>query len=248
MRIFVFLALALVIAGCEVPTSPHVPPPAPSSSSTPVASLSEKLSPTPFEVPSLAWSKRSGASAWGSHLKSEIKASKLPTLSIEDAATVCPNYARLSGDFKVEFWAQLISKMAEFESGFKPETVYIECSSKKEAYGDSAVWIASRKQYCIPGHKLDGGIAISRGLLQMSLQSAQGYGCKLSQPSELNEPLKNISCAVKIMESRVSRDGAVSKKVGVKHRGGAAYWSVLRSSSKPYPVISSYTKSLNFCR
>ena len=48
----------------------------------------------------------------------------------------------------------------------------------------------------------------------------------------LEDPLVNLRCGVQIMSNLVSKHGVVASSNGNQHRGGAAYWSVLRAGHK----------------
>jgi hypothetical protein len=142
----------------------------------------------------------------------------------EDATTFCPKYTKLSSSQRKEFWAFLISAMTKYESSFKPETQY------KEAFKDSK-----------------GNNVISRGLLQISIESANGYGCGFKTVSELHDPYANLSCGIRILNRWMSRDKRIAGKVDGGWRGGARYWSVLRSTNKPYSSIVAMTRKMSIC-
>ena len=77
---------------------------------------------------------------------------------------------------------------------------------------------------------------VSRGLLQISQESANGYGCDIAPATELHKPEENIACGVRILSRWVQRDGRIiGYEANHKHRpwrGGARYWSVLRNNHK----------------
>lgn len=111
--------------------------------------------------------------------------------------------------------AQLISKMAQYESSFKPETTYKES-----------------------GH-LQG--VTSRGLFQLSIVSAKSkvYGCtEIKVEQDLHDPIKNIQCMVKIF-GHWSRTYKVMLN-GKKESGAGRYHSVGRETSGSYKKIVAY--------
>ena len=175
-----------------------------------------------------------------------------------DIQEFCPKFKSLDNDHRILFYAHLLAKMAKYESNYNPKASYVECSSKSSTYGSSGKWFASRGQYCIPGSKLEGGVAISRGLFQMSVDSANAYGCGIESPSDLEKPDIAIECAVKVLnrfvpaprmnEGKVRGHGRLAGKVDGVWKGAAAYWSVMRSNSVAYPKIKSYVAGLPFCR
>lgn len=126
-----------------------------------------------------------------------------------DVEQFCANYRNLDRSDRKNFWVYLISSMAELESSHNPETRY------REAFKDAK-----------------GNYVWSRGLLQISIESGNGYGCGFRNSEELHDPYKNLDCGIRILSRWVGRDGRIAGKVGGKWRGGARYWSVLRTSSK----------------
>lgn len=250
-----FLFLVFFMAGCS--TAPKQEPTAPVQAETPAVTA---------KAPALAWDgKHADAAKWTAFVMKEIPVRMADAIKSvpKDIKAFCPSYAKLSSDQRVEFYAQLISRMAKFESSYKPDTFFVECSAKASTYGSSGKYFPERgaKPYCIPGSSKDGGVAISRGLLQMSIESAQGYNCPLSDPKELHDPYKNLSCAMRVMnrfipaarqyEGKVRGHGSLAGYDSANERwiGAAAYWSVMRdrSGSDSYPNIVSYLKALPLC-
>lgn len=136
------------------------------------------------------------------------------------------------------FYMLLISSMARYESAFNPKSDTYEC--RKTCVYEKCRKVEGRGYCMLGGDVLDGGLVISRGLLQISLQSAKGYGCKVTKPTELNDPKTNLVCAVTILNKWVAKD----KKIGTEKLGGARYWSVLRESSDSRPKIIAKVKAL----
>jgi len=100
-------------------------------------------------------------------------------------------------------WAKLIAVMAYYEnSSFNPKKEYLE------DFGPT-----------------------STGLLQISLSSSQQsrYSCGLTKQSDLHDPLKNLSCGIKILQALVAENGVIADgRDSSNAKGGARYWSVLR--------------------
>lgn len=116
-----------------------------------------------------------------------------------------------------QFWIMLISSMARFESAFKPETSYTE------KFADA-----------------NGVRVVSRGLLQISIESGKGYGCVIPKAEDLHDPKVNLECGVKILNKWVPKDGVI----GTNKKGGARYWSVLRESNSSRDKIIAKMKDL----
>lgn len=137
----------------------------------------------------------------------------------KDAHDYCPRFTKLTRDQKKAFYVGLLSSMARLESGLNPKTAFTE--KFKDAKGKRVV---------------------SRGLLQMSEESAKHYGCPIAKGSDLHQPKHNLRCAVAALNKWVSLD----RRIGYGKLGGARYWAVLRPALKG--KIQAQTKSLPFCR
>jgi hypothetical protein len=141
-----------------------------------------------------------------------------------DITSFCPGYSKGSAEDKKNFWVYLLSSMTQLESGHNPTVSY------KEAFNDSK-----------------GNPVISRGLLQISIESGNGYGCVFKSEQELHDPYKNLDCGLRILNRWIGRDGVISGKSGSAWRGGARYWAVLRKDSH-LNNIRSWVKSQSICR
>lgn len=114
--------------------------------------------------------------------------------------------------------AQLISIIAKRESNFDPSVKYNET-----------------------GH-LSG--VVSRGLLQISKDSANGYGCSITDEKQLHDAQVNLSCGVKILSKWARKDKTL---IGQPKLGCARYWSVCREKdgkSESYKEIMAYMSKL----
>ena len=109
-----------------------------------------------------------------------------------DISTYCPNYYRTNYDQRLDFWAGFISSLSHFESNHKSQVWY------QERFND-----------------VQGNPVISRGLLQISIESGNGYGCGLTDQQQLHDPKTNISCGVRILNRWVGQEDKM-----VSGRGG----------------------------
>jgi len=141
-----------------------------------------------------------------------------------DINSFCPNYSDLNVDEKTMFWISLLAAMTRYESFYDPDVFF------QEGFNDS-----------------QGRPIISRGLLQLSVESARGYGCPIPQAEDLHDPKINLECGVKILDRWVGRDGLISGKVSGRWRGGARYWAVLRRASI-LAKIKAKTSSFEYCQ
>lgn len=147
----------------------------------------------------------------------ELGANLLKDIQFTDASYYGA-YAR-SKEEKIQFWVSLISTMSRFESGHNPKVEY------KENFRDSS-----------------GEYVISRGLLQLSLESVRGYGIDLKSANDLHDVEVNLRAAVVILDRWIGRDQCI----GTSSLGGGRYWSVLRESSSSRAKIAKVTKELNY--
>lgn len=147
---------------------------------------------------------------WSEHLIKEVINHDLMLQTPSDIKSYCPNYANLHEMSKTMFWANLMVAMAKKESNYNPNTSYTENFSDSQ-----------------------GRLVVSRGLFQLSLESAnqRAYGCGFKNAGEIYDPLKNITCSVNILSHWVKKDNRIGEKVSGSWLGGARYWSVLRSGA-----------------
>jgi len=259
-----FIALAILFlpgcADCQC-DKPQVTTPVPPTGPVATGNLPEDavkeptapakppvVAPTPPPAPkkiTLAWGDKA---EWTAHTLKEVKDSGIYKTLPKDVADFCPNYKFLNDPDRFEFWAQFISIMTKWESSYNTNSNTPECRTASCVYSGGCDYKPGYG-YCMKGgHKLDDGIVISRGLLQISLQSAQGYGCAVSVPKDLNDPLKNLSCGVKILNRFIPKDVSIAGKLNGSWQGATKYWAVLRGTTdytkKSLEGIKGYTKNL----
>lgn len=113
---------------------------------------------------------------------------------------------------KTAFWIMTISALSRFESSFNTNATYVE------DFNDA-----------------QGKKVISRGLLQISQESANGYGCGITNPQMLHDPETNIRCGVRIMNRWVVRDKAMASNAS-PWKGIARYWSPFRKADRKVSI------------
>lgn len=204
-----------------------VPTPSPSVSETlaePETALLEGLK----QVVPLWEAKVAGSKEWTTHVDRELDRLGKNLLDVipKDRNLFCPRYDKLSYAQRKQYWTFLLSAMVRFESNFKSSLTY------KEAFNDSK-----------------GKPVISRGLLQISIESGNAYGCGFKTAKDVHDPLQNLSCGIRILDRWLDRDGRIGGKVSGQWRGGARYWAVLRAGDKTsYKSIVSWSQNLSFCK
>lgn len=166
-----------------------------------------------------AWDKKDQGSEWTKYTIEALETygQEMLKTSPKDAGQWCAGFTSKSSDEKKAFYLMLISAMAERESGFKPETSYTE------GFKDSS-----------------GKAVVSRGLLQISIESANAYGCGFKNSQELHDSKKNLTCGVRILNRWIQKDGYIA----TAKLGGARYWSVLRDSSSSKAKIQAKVAEL----
>lgn len=157
--------------------------------------------------PVLAWDHLREGPRWTELTRAAIDelAPDLPTVVPADIAAYCPRYAELDRSARRTFWIALLAALARHESSLDPDTDY------KEDFTDST-----------------GRPVVSRGLLQLSRESANGYGCKIADGRRLHDPAINLSCGVRILARWIDRDRVIADHVDGRWRGAARYWSPFR--------------------
>lgn len=164
---------------------------------------------------------------WTNSIKETISttAPDLLNVNIVKDDWLCPGLSRMAPEKRIDFWIYFLSLVAFHESRFNSAAKYTE------SFLDS-----------------QGKPVISRGLLQISIESARGYSCDLSSESDLHIEEKNLSCGLRIISRWVSRDRRIAYWIKPKAQGASRYWSVLRKANKnSWNDIENKIKSLKSC-
>jgi hypothetical protein len=144
--------------------------------------------------------------AWSDELRQAVD-NELSTLEkARDIQSFAPNYLSLSRAQRIEVWASIFVGMARFETvpPYDPTCHY------READGYDSI-----------------------GLLQLSFRNQWFYGCEsMSSATELEDPLTNIRCGVRVMAFLTDRDKVIASGSGKTSKGGASYWSTLRDGPR----------------
>lgn len=117
-----------------------------------------------------------------------------------------------------------MSTLARFESNFDPSV----------SFNEPTIFDAQ------------GNRVVSRGLLQISRESANGYGCGITDEQQLHDPATNLACAARIMNRLVTRDGVIGS-TAKPWKGMAAYWSPFRRTDRR-DDMQRWTSAQTFCR
>lgn len=166
--------------------------------------------------------------SWSEHVYQQLPTlgPDLLTANPADAKIFCPNYKNLTPSERKQFWAFFISSMAKFESNFNTQSAYTE------SFRDNS-----------------GRYVVSRGLLQISMESSKGYKCGFNSSTEIYSATKNLSCGIKILNHWMKRDNRIASQTIQGWRGGARYWAVLRAGNKEsYRSIVKWSNGISFCK
>ena len=130
-----------------------------------------------------------------------------------------------------------------------PEDIDAYCPGYEDAgpAGRKGFWVtflsALAKHESTWAADASGGGGQWLGLLQISPQTAHGYGCQAQTAEELKKGGKNLSCAVRIMAVTVPRDGVISEGM----RGVAADWGPFHQAEKRADIQAT-TRAFSGCR
>jgi hypothetical protein len=173
-----------------------------------------------------SWSKKSTGEIWtAATLKAlDEVGTNLINKKLPDAKQFCKNYDKLDKNGRKEFWVAMFASIAVDESALDPSNKY------RENFLDS-----------------NGKRVVSRGLLQISYESANDYGCGIKAPNDLHDPAQNLRCGVKIFDHWVERDGTVADYWDKHWRGGARYWAVLRKP-KLKAAVKARIQKIDLCK
>lgn len=165
--------------------------------------------------------------SWEASVTSAIDeyGSSLLSSTPDDIADWCPTYGQHSDEERKAFWSYLMSSLMRYESNYDPSVTYTE-----------------------PFNDASGNRVVSRGPLQLSIESANGYGCGISDPRELHDPQTNLSCSVRIMNRWIERDSVIQSRTATGNwRGLARYWSPFRRSSQR-SAMQAQVRASSYCK
>lgn len=177
-------------------------------------------------LPAARWDSKPDGRAWTQMTLNSLGQHGAGLLGMvpSDIGSFCPAYSAADQDKRMAFWVGLISALAKWESNYKPETKFTE-PNIFDAQGNRVV---------------------SRGLLQISIESGRGYGCIIPQAEALHDPVVNLACTVRIMNRLITRDGLIGSTAS-PWKGAAAYWSPFRKADRRRD-IRDWTKQQAYCR
>ena len=176
-------------------------------------------------TPALWEGRVTGSAEWTSAVTQALRSygGRMLATNPEDMASFCPKYATLTlTEDRISVWTRLISAMAFEESGLRPRAHYVE-----------AVRFGNHSN-------------VSLGLLQLTKDSGNAYGCEFKSDEDVLDPKQNLRCGVIILARWVVHDNRVAGIGPGRWKGGAEYWSVLKSDLT-VRKIKIWTRGLPLC-
>jgi hypothetical protein len=165
------------------------------------------------------------ASVWTQWLSEELEA-HAPDLirsTPRDATDFCAAWPWLGRHDREQVWITLISAIAKYESDFNPSASFKEPPPLEED---------------------------SIGLMQLSLSDAKDFHCGFKTEHEIEDPRRNLDCAVRILDHPLPRGGLIGGRLETDRAGAAFYWAVLNDNGHPdsRAFIVAQTNALPFCK
>lgn len=175
----------------------------------------------------MAWDVRIEGRTWTSTTMGAIDtlAPALLTTLPADIDAFCPGYRTASPANRRAFYTSMLAELARYESNFEPTTRFQEPTIKDRA----------------------GRPVVSRGLLQISQESANGYGCGITSEAQLHDATVNLQCGVRILGKWVVQDQLIAGFSAGAWRGASRYWSPFRDRAK-LADMQSALNALPYCR
>ncbi|MDX2235699.1 MAG: transglycosylase SLT domain-containing protein [Hyphomonadaceae bacterium] len=161
--------------------------------------------------PPNSWDVRLEGETWTAttHAAIDVLAPQLLTTLPADIDAFCPGYRTAAPANRRAFYVALLSELARYESNFDP------AARVQETFTDAS-----------------GQRVVSRGLLRLSPDAANGAGCAITNPQQLHDPTANIQCAVRILNRWVTQDQLIAGYSAGAWRGASRTWTSLRAREK----------------
>lgn len=188
----------------------------------------------PSAVP-LTWENGEPTRAAWSKTTFKTIEQEFPALDhVQDAASFCPQFRKLTHEQRVNFWGMLVSEVARYESSWNPAS-----RMKESGMGTDPVTHAH---------------VYSEGLLQMSYQDALwNPGCDFDWNKDKHlpaddpkktilSPFRNLRCGVMVLAKQINNHKVIALDSG-------EYWSTLRKGSEKEKEIAVNVRNhLGSCR
>lgn len=212
------VVLCGVLAGCTKQQASAAPPPGPVKELKPAP-------PTPIEEKKEELGGNTWDPAWDKMVEEALPPAMLGNAVPRDVRRFCPKFYTMQEGDKRAFWAYFFQALAGAEAGLKPDT--------NVRHTEPAVAVKD---------KVSGRMVRSEGLLQLTYEDQQRYGCDFDWEKDktlpqkdpnktILQPKNNLECGVKILDSQI-----IDKKKPLLASSG--YWSTLRPGTVSYRVFA----------
>ncbi|HEY0796694.1 MAG TPA: hypothetical protein VGD64_13045 [Acidisarcina sp.] len=162
---------------------------------------------------------------WDEIVERALPASMLGSEVPHDVRRFCPRFYQMSEVDKRAYWAYFFQALAGAEAGLDPAT--------RARHTEPAVAVKD---------SVTGRAVRSEGLLQLTYEDAERYGCdfnwdkdKLLKPDDdsrtILQPKNNLECGVKILTNQI-----IDQHKPLLSRSG--YWSTLQPGRPSYRVFA----------
>ncbi|MBB6142348.1 hypothetical protein HNQ77_000286 [Silvibacterium bohemicum] len=212
------VGLVLAASGCakhEAPVQPVAQPQAPITKPAPATPIDAKK----VELGGATWDPQ-----WDAIVEKALPGEMLSTAVPRDVRRFCPRFYGMSEVDKRAFWAYFFQALAGAEAGLDPDT--------RVRHTDPAVAVIDPVTH---------RAVRSEGLLQLTYEDQQRYGCDFNWDADKNlppkdpaktilQPKNNLECGVKILDHQM-----IDQHKGVVSR--TSYWSTLQPGTISYRVF-----------
>jgi hypothetical protein len=162
---------------------------------------------------------------WDALVEQALPSDLLSTAAAHAVASYCPRFGQESEADKRAFWAYFFQALAGAEAGLDPD-IDVHHTQAKLAKLDTVSKRPIRQE----------------GLLQLTYEDAQRYGCDFDWQRDrtlpekdparsILQPSKNLSCGVNIIENQIIKQ---NKPLIVR----SSYWSTLQPGTSSYRVFA----------
>jgi hypothetical protein len=216
------VAFTLLAAGCGKREEAHATPP-------PSGPVAPPMKPAPA-TPILAKKAELGEEThwnieWDKIVELAIPPEMVSNQVPRDVRRFCPRFYQMQEADKRAFWAYFFQALAGAEAGLKP-TTRVRHTEPEVAVVD----------------KVSGRMVRSEGLLQLTYEDQERYGCDFdwqhdktlpaNDPGKtILQPKNNLECGVKILDNQI-----IEQKKPLTSQ--TSYWSTLRPGTVSYRVFA----------
>lgn len=210
--------LACCGQGCSRPQAQASNKPAPQGTAKPAV---QQAPPTPIATQKSELGQPAWDPAWDRYVEEALQPAMLSTEVPRDVRQFCPRFYQMSSLDKKAFWAYFFQALAGTEAGLDPDT--------RVRHTEPAVAVKD---------DVTGRQVRSEGLLQLTYEDAERYGCDFDWQKDkalpakdpaktILQPKNNLECGVKILSRQI-----LDQHKGVLSR--SSYWSPLQPGTVPY--------------